>query len=245
MANTEIKRKLFDIVSLALAVVALVIAIWHLLELKHAIERITKVENGLSTQYLGEYPAYFDRIARLVGGAKRSITILCDFPAYGVFSEPLIAEDYFHSLRKRRPFTNVDVTTLDGDARRRLLDTLFPAAEWSNWAADPAKAAKVAEFLRLHAVPSERVRTRDDLLHVVGDVHSEALRDIFLGKAREVPGDFPIYFWVADCREAIFTIANPIEGGEHGFYTSDRSLIQSLLDIRKRYVKGRLPNGCE
>ncbi len=192
------------------------------------------VQSGLSTQYLGAYPAYFQKIASVVGRAQRNLVVVCDFPAYGSFSEPATAEDYFHAIRKRRQYANLDVTVLGPTERRQLLDTLFTTSQWEEWQKDPQKRAEVTRFAKLHGWPVDTVKTRADLLKLLNKVNDDVVRDVFRDQVNNAQY-VPIYFWIADCREAVFTIANPGAGVEQGFYTSDRSIIRSLLDIRKRY----------
>src|ERR1051325_10025570 len=108
--TAESKRKVFDIVSLALAVVALVIAIVHLTELDKTVQRLENIQDGLSTRYLGNYPAFFRQIVKVVGSAQKNLVIVCDFPAYGSFSEPSTFEDYSYAIKKRRQFVNLEVT---------------------------------------------------------------------------------------------------------------------------------------
>jgi len=99
MLDERSVRRIFDAVMLALAVAALIVAFVHLRGLDGAVTRIEKLQQGLSTQYLGEYPVFFPRIAKVVAGAQRNLIIACDFPAYGALSQPLTAEDYFHAIR--------------------------------------------------------------------------------------------------------------------------------------------------
>jgi hypothetical protein len=45
----------------------------------------------------------------------------------------------------------------------------------------------------------------------------------------------PIYFWIADQKEAIFSIPTFSQNDEYGFQTSDPSLIEGLLQMHERY----------
>ncbi|HWW60980.1 MAG TPA: hypothetical protein VN181_06410, partial [Thermoanaerobaculia bacterium] len=100
--------------------------------------------------------------------------------------------------------------------------------------ADAQKRNLVARFAKLHGQEENSIRTRADLIKLFAQVNDDVVRDVFLNHVH-LAANIPIYFWIADCREAVFAIANPGDGIEQGFYTSDRSLIRSLLDVRKRY----------
>jgi hypothetical protein len=235
MADGQHPLRWFDISSLILAIIALLVAFVHLFELGHAVSRIERVQEGLSTRYLGEYPVFFPKLVNVIRGAQRNIVIACDFPAYGELSQRSTADDYYYAIKKGRAHANVDVMFLNPANREKLLEVLFSPNTWSNWEADPSKQASVAELLKFHARPPESVHNRTALLRLLNDVNNETIRDVFLNRASEAVTDMPVYFWVADCREAVFAIANPQDGTEHGFFTSDKSLIKGLLDIRSRY----------
>jgi len=246
MANGEGKVRKFDVVTLVLTIIALAIAVVHLMELGRTVERIETIQHGLSTQYLGAYPAFFSKIAQVVSRARKNLVIVCDFAAYGSFSDPSTAEDYFYAIRKRRRFTNLEVTVLNSAGSRRLLEALFTDNQWSDWQKDAEKRAKVNQFLKQHGKPPDSIKARQDLLKALNDVNDQVIDDVFHNSVNRTQLDIPIYFWIADCDEAVFTIASPRDGVEHGFYTSDKSLIRSLLDLRKRYGAPSSPvNRCD
>lgn len=70
---------------------------------------------------------------------------------------------------------------------------------------------------------------------MLSEVNETTISTVFANHVNHTTVDIPIYFWVADCDEAVFTIASLSDKAEYGFYTSDKSLIRSLLDISKRY----------
>lgn len=233
--ENEHKVRWFDVISLVLAIIALVVAFVHLIELDHTVDRIEKVQEGLSTRYIGEYPMFFPRLVKVVSTAQRNLVIAADLPAYGDMSQHATAEEYYFHIKKRRPRVNVEAMFLDLPHRQRLLDDLFSVRDWQNWRADATKKGMVENFLKLHAKNPGATQSRVDLLRVVSEINNEIVRDVFLNSAMVATTDMPMYFWIADCQEAVFAIANLHDGTEHGFYTSDKSLIKGLLNIRTRY----------
>lgn len=225
----------FDLLVLILTIVALVIAFVHLFELNRTVRRMQRVEEKMATQYLGEFPSFLRRINNVIKNAEKHLVIVCDFPAYADFSAPTGSDDYFYEIRKKRDI--VELTILNFDGRQRYLNMQFPSEVWEQWRDRPDLCAKVNPYLERHAQSPDAVISRADLFRVMNERDNDILRDVFGAKCNQSEIDIPIYLWVADCDEAVFSISAPTEEGlEHGFYTTDRSLIKALLDLRQRYV---------
>ena len=74
------------------------------------------------------------------------------------------------------------------------------------------------------------------VIRALNEADEDILRQVFRKDVVRLPIDVPIYFWIADERSAIFAIRAMTAGAfEYGFRTSDRALIQGLLDIRRRF----------
>jgi hypothetical protein len=112
MANGDHKLRIFDVITLVLAIGALVVALVHLKELGRAVDRIQKVHDGLSTQYLGEFPAFFPKIVKVVGSAQKNLVIACDFTAYGIFLQQATSEDYFYAIKKKLTLINIETIVM-------------------------------------------------------------------------------------------------------------------------------------
>jgi|ERR1043166_530397 hypothetical protein len=225
----------FDLLVLVLTIVALVIAFIHLFELNRTVRRMQRVEEKMATQYLGEFPSFLRRVNNVIKNAQKHLVIVCDFPAYADFSAPAGSDDYFYEIRKKRDI--VELTILDFAGRQRYLNMQFPVEIWEHWRGMPDLRKKVSPYLTRHAQSPDAVISRSDLFRVMNERDDDILRDVFGGKCNQSTIDIPIYLWVADCDEAVFSISAPNEEGlEHGFYTTDRSLIKALLDLRLRYV---------
>ena len=64
------------------------------------------------------------------------------------------------------------------------------------------------------------------------------LEQVFSGSVKKHTLDvIPIFFWIADGREAIFSFPS-IRAGEYGFLTTDQQLIRGLLDTEELFNKG-------
>jgi hypothetical protein len=112
-----------------LGILALLLAIWHLREIKgqsretgvlaretHAqahetrtqanelhclADRLEEMRGSLSTRYIGEFPHYIPNLVDLIRHAHGEVLICCDFPAYGQFSDRLNWLEYSHEIQKK------------------------------------------------------------------------------------------------------------------------------------------------
>lgn len=220
------------ILEILLGLIALLVGAYHVYELRH-------VRKSISTHYLGEFPEFLPNIREIVESARHDLVIACDFPGYGDFSDPDNALKYLQALRVRQSDKKlrIEFTCLDERRRDEYMRSQFPSSEWSNWKENEQQRAQVEEFLRLNGRSKERPQTLGELFAIMTEVDRDTLRQTFLNNEIQTSQHMPIYFWVADCRRAVFSIATPTEKGvEHAFLTSDHSLIKAVLELRVRYV---------
>lgn len=226
-------RLFFEVVSLVAAVVALVVGVYHLIEIRRAT-------SALSTRYLGKFPHFLPDIVDLLNGVRHEIIIFCDFPGYADFTDPARALEYRQALeRLQQKHVKLELTCLDSDSRAMFVREQFPAADWENWSSDPRKSEKALAFLKANAEMAEPTKaTLDDILKVMDDVDTRIIKHVFRGSGSQISTAMPIYFWIADARSAIFSIPTlSDEAVEYGFKTSDHALIQALMEMRLRYRK--------
>jgi len=227
-----------ELIGVFLGVVALVVGIYHVVEIRRALANLRAVQSSISTQYLGKFPRFLKDIVDLVNGARDSLVIFCDYPGYGEFSDPAKALEYQQAIeRQKRANVNIDFTCLDAATRKKNISDQFAGQEWVDWAKDEEKSEKVSRFLRNmgHANPHNATITEViDYLHALDE---RLLSEPYLQGAGQIVLHMPIYFWIADARKAIFTIPTVDRSFEHGFFTSDDALIKALLEMYLRYKK--------
>lgn len=85
--------------AVALAVAAVLIAILHTTKLEGVAEDLHDVSQSLPTRTVGVFPSYLPEVVELVGRTKKSLTILCDTPAHGAFSNADTFTEYWRMLR--------------------------------------------------------------------------------------------------------------------------------------------------
>jgi hypothetical protein len=235
-----------EIIGLILAVLAMLIGIWHLAEIRRTMVRLDEVRGSLSTRYLGQFPEFIPEIVSHLQRAKRKITIFCDFPAYGHFSDRRSWLNYGQTI-KNKTFDKVHVSlTCFDEARRYDFNTeQFSQVEegWDEWKRDPQIERKLKELLVSRGKDADvDALTKKEFAKLLEDTEQDMLLDEFLNAEKvEVNKDIPLYFWIIDDAEAIFAIPSfSDETTEYGFFTSDPKLISAFQQIVKRYHRNPL-----
>jgi hypothetical protein len=211
------------------------------------------LEEKTSTHYVNKFPEFIAKIIELIEGVEKTLVIFCDIPAYGNFSDPHNFEDYRHALADLIDMKNdekgfkLELVCLGSESRLRSYNEVLD--EWETWRLDHQD--KLREYLLrrktfwfgIH-LPSEaqlgeklNSMKKEDFKKLLERANEEMLGGPFSTiEAVEIEGRMPIFFWLADEREAIFSIpANREEDTELGFSTCDPKLIKALLAIRDRY----------
>lgn len=226
-----------EIIGLVVATVALVIGVYHLVEIRRAVHELDELQKVASTRYLGKFPFFVDALVEMLESARNDIAILCDFPGYADFSHPSAGLRYRHVLEEKRDAgIKVTVICLDEQSRTDYLNQQFPANEWDNWKEDPAKAAMVSTFLTSRGEHRSDITTREDLFRVMHEADRQTLRQAFTTATADAQGPMPVYFWIVDGRRAVFSISTLAAGAvEHGFATADPAFIDALRELVRRY----------
>jgi hypothetical protein len=234
-----------EIIGLVLGIVALVLAVFHSYEIRKTAAELQSVSETLPTRHIGQFPDYLVHIAGVVERAKKSVCVLCDFPAYGSFSAPEAFLQYRQALeqllaRRNDDRVSVTLTCLIGKNRVEMIKEQFSREhrEWETWKREAHPRTKLERLIELR----NRATTVDDLsfdafVNYLEDEDLRAIEGMFNGaKIREVDAYVPLYFWLVDGKEAIFALPSFSEGStEYGFYTRDSALIEGLVEVLNRY----------
>jgi hypothetical protein len=228
--RTEYIMRTVEVSALILAVPALWVAVRHLHELK-------KVWQSLTTRHIGEFPACTHQINRLISKARSNLTILCDVPAYSVLSDWRAGVSYLQALERLDwdRFT-LKFICLDNDKVIQCTDDQFKKfSDPKSWAAYKKKRKKALQRLLDDKSAVERLDI-DTLKRALVEKHSSVFASLRRWQPRRLSESLPVHFWIADNREAVFTIPtyNP-EPTEIAFVTQDHELIEALLKAHDRY----------
>jgi len=215
------------------------------------------IETSMSTRYLKEFPDFIPEISTLIQRAEHTITILCDIPAYGFFSNNSDYNKYEYSIATVNDNNKIQIELicLEETTRCEFYSEEFlqknrwtnPDQQWLEW-----KTRNESKLMQLSDVENEIYMEKG---RVVKDLTVEQFVEIlekankkmldgaaFSGEKKKdiIKESMPVFFWIVDEKEAIFSIPSISEDGsftEHGFFTHDQKIISALNSMKKRYLQ--------
>ena len=200
-----------------------------------------EVRDSLPTKNLGEFPLYLDEIVELIRNAKRSITIFCDFPAYGCFSDPDNFLHYKHALEERaNEEVTISIACLADGLREEKTREELSKDNWNSRKQDENTLNRIERLLIRHGRSHQpQDVTLDEMVQLLS-LDDQAVLDHTFASAEKRPLNdrIPLYFWLVDDICAVFSI--PSYHGravELGFFTQDPRLVQGLRVIHDRYFE--------
>jgi len=205
---------------------------------------------GVRTRYAGPFPHCFEEICKLLRSAERSIQILCDFPCYGFFSQRQMYIEYEQILKDRRlDDVKIEFVFPNADLRLQLQEIQFENDDKAPWkkryeedhsfrrSVDVANRMDNAGIDSMESLHKYLAKSHDDRLLSAPEFKN------FKGCINFTPDMPALYAWIVDDVRAIFTI--PMFGrnaDEHGFYTSESDVVESLNSIWNHYHPDYGPN---
>jgi hypothetical protein len=240
-------RTVADIAAV-LTVVALVLALIQYFDAQRQTSTLKAISESLSTRNVGQFPTYLQVIANMIEKADKSITILCDHPGYGIFSAPDEFQRYSKTIQKKIvDEKEVQLMFLNGHRRQGLHKEQFHRKDdWEKWKTENSERKQLMKRFCNSYGKGKKAKsiTHNEFLNLLEYAHDEVLKNDF-GKAERWETDLlvPLYFWICDDREAVFSIALfDREARDAGFRTiafrtEDPNLVRPLKDIFDRYTK--------
>lgn len=205
---------------------------------------IANVVDTIQTRPVGRFPAYFKtHICRLVSEAKE-LWIASDVLTYAAFTDPENSAAYMRMLMEKSREVKVLIPAkarMEASLRRQI-----PPDVWAeNYRSDKLFQGKLALFEEFAG--TENIDTPEKFYAAVLQLQEKKRKYIKRVKPNvehgltvaEVDVDLPIFLWIADDREAFFSI--PMDRTtssvfEHGFVTKDKDLILGLRATWERYA---------
>ncbi|MGD1278550.1 MAG: hypothetical protein ABR964_15160 [Tepidisphaeraceae bacterium] len=223
------------VVGLVLAVVALVLAWKQLRDLQ-------RVQNSLSTRYIGQFPEHMDEVVKLVKSAKRNLTIVCDVPAYCSFTRPELGLAYKQALEGKKyqaGFKTLRFICLsDREIDAFHHEQLDPDTTDDKWPEFKKHFDTQLNFLIRDYGSAETFEslTREQFFNLVMTAHKSMMAGVL---QRWHPGRFdttmPIYFWIADDFRGVLAIPVLADGvTEICFATNDQQILKALMGLYSR-----------
>ncbi|HEY0080667.1 MAG TPA: hypothetical protein VGB73_18830 [Pyrinomonadaceae bacterium] len=207
-------------------------------EISVITSELNRIEKSLSTRHIGTIKEYLPVVINEIQSAEKSITILCDFPAYGYFMDNENYKAYrLAILSKIGRGVKVSLMCLDADGRadsnRKILS--ITDENWSDWKHNQSNL----NLLHILGYSSECISdlSVNDFLKALESVDQEMLDVFFKGADIETINTLlPFDFWLIDDMRAIFVFS--IYSGnasQYGFITLDEKLVSGFGHIKDRY----------
>lgn len=243
-----------DIVSLV-TFGSLILAIWQIYAARKQTKSLAEIQGSLSTRYIGDLKSYYSEVISLIQSAKESIVILCDYPAYGCFTNSRHWHTYYNVLfsKKVEGKVSISLTCPDTAVRHNTDETeYFPKAieeDWSAWKRDslnrdhlrmfllntPDKGQQNIDHSTIEAFIDKL--SRESFFELLQLADKWMLQNCFIEEDEQFIKDSPpIDLWIVDGMTAIFALTNYEEGmSRYGFKTTDHKLIDALQKTKDFY----------
>lgn len=196
------------------------------------------ISDNQTTQYIGEFPGCLGRIVDVLKEAHRGeeITIISDFPGYGIYSDNRAFLSYEGVLREKVLETTITMVVLDHIQRMEVLRAQFGRRHIQAIKSSSA----FRDFLRWTAYKEADFQKPEDLCVAIEQEQKKAFDSNFKSIKNKCESNrpLPILLWIVGDRVAVFSIPNllPEQGAvEAAFITRDQRLINQLRVIALAY----------
>lgn len=232
---------LVSLVVMGLAVVALGLAVYQTRSAFESERLLRKVEALATTRHVGSFPENMDALISLLSSAKREIVILVDSAGYGHFSRHGAFEGYRDVLRsKSRQGVKVSIAVYTKASWHRYIPPLFTSAKVEELKESGAGHWENLDdryrFSERSDARSEQIQTMEDLVRQLWQDEANYRGDL-PGVRADVDQKLPLFCWIVDGNEAIFSILVP--SLREGF--SVRTADGNILGLLERTVDAYSP----
>jgi hypothetical protein len=207
-------------------------------------EQYRALQETQSTKYVDVFPDNMLEINKLLEDrVQQSLTVVVDIAAYAHFSSPSESGRYVEALTKlSRKGIKIKFICYDPKTAQSYLKKQFgweelvkknhgsEAEAWKRFTENNSE--KVTAYKNMHQ--SDMPQSMDDLVNQITNAGDELLTMLKQRGAeiKETSNDLPIFMWVGDNSEAIFSLHTyGQDPREHSFKTSDHAFIERLNDI--------------
>jgi hypothetical protein len=217
---------------------------------------VSQLGDLAQTRPIGVFPTYYEsHICKLIRKQSK-LWIASDVLSYGVFSAPAIHEFYRNTLTNSENELNIILPT--DPAKLKMFRQQIPPLEWDHRIKDNDQVfrQKISHFKQLCCDPN--ISTAEDFYTAVLKYERAQLAVLIQTRiaserktnVHEVDMHLPMFLWIADDKEAIFSIpidksADATSSFEHGFFTQDRDLVLALRATWQRFASFAVPATTE
>jgi len=188
----------------------------------------------LPTRYVGRFPLNIKEIIQLIDLAQSEIAIITDFAGYSSYSDPTAFRDYQHALEsalRRNPRLSVRLYVYDSSLHQRILQVSYPRSRYSSDISSAASDTSLAAFIKRMEKRHLTVYDYESFIKALLDDEMrciQAFEDLERCECWELHETVPVFLWMVDKRECIFTFEYEPERKKNyfSFRTRDGRLIE-------------------
>lgn len=187
---------------------------------------------NVSFQTVSPFPGFFPVLCQNLESARKSIDILCDYPAYGLFSDYETHSRYKEILaRKAKEGVELHVLSPNKSVQKELLIKQFDidTRSWSEIRDDENFSAKLLQFEEIQQ--RTFLDAESFILHFL-EIQERMYKDSGQIHHRVIDMKPPLLYWITDKTQAVISIPTfSSDVYEVGLKTKDRDIIQTLMSI--------------
>jgi len=210
--------------------------------------KLEETQRSLPTGFIGVFPNFIPRITELIKRASVSVSIVCDFPSYGHYSDLPDWLDYRLAIIGQSNKIPVSITCYDEIRRERCHEIQFSeetGLHWNEYKKRPEARRLLKRFLEAHERQADDAAVdaleQDKFARLLEEADKEMLAMAFKKPlTKQIRAHIPLYFWLIDegggMGEAIFSIPSfSNKQLEYGFHTTAPKLISAFAEMKNRY----------
>jgi len=241
--DSEIIKLIVPLISVLLASIAIFLSYKQSKRVNRQIKLARETAEALSTKFIGEFPNYNKNIAKLISQAKKKVDLFYDVPGYGLVSDHDSAVDIIREIvtkiRKNNE-VNVSISVYTPRMIKKVIFEQLSDTDFDEWKESENVKPRIIQFLKNYTDGiSLSELTMESYIEYSAKEHDRIVNTDFKGaEINYIDELIPIYFWMIDKEQAIFSIPTYSEGiSEHGFMTKDNPLINALTKMKERYSR--------
>lgn len=226
---------------LALSLAFVVAAVLQVLRYKNEVAGIRSAA-PVQNDFVGVFPENLSAINDLIRKTKIRLVVVTDVCAYGGFSAPAKFTDYRESLKRLvRNGVSVEMHVYDQQLQDATAKAQFDLSNPNHAAQmfdDLRQSATFDNFLSYHRgdkPPVVEPKSFGEFLALVAAQHARCVEDLTksgIDLRRDVHSHLPLFIWLRDDTEAIFSVYNlGHRSREISLHTEDPRLINLLREV--------------
>ena len=232
-----LRERVIPVMSLVMAVFTITMAFFTVSRSLDSGRQLKAISENLTTQFVGEFPAFLPRLTSVINEAQpgEEITVICDFPGYGIYSNHKAFLDYRHAVEVKNHESKITMMVLTDNEQQNVL-----RAQFANRTLEEIKVTpQFKEFLVWSHHSEADIESKEAFFAVLEATQKEVWSNFkFVNERRQRQQSMPMFLWIVGERVAMFSIPHLLgKGGtlEAAFLTRDQALIKQLRVVAESY----------